>query len=365
MESTNKKGPKKLNKRFLIVLIVILIVGGGFGTYKYVYSLSHESTDNAQIEANVTPVIPHVSGYISKVYVQDNQFVKKGDTLLIIDDSEYALRLKEAEANLLIAQSNLDVTKENVSFSQTQIATADASVNSASSNIENAEIRVWRANQDFERYSNLYKEKVVTEQQFEQAKAEKEMAEKQLEVLKRQKEVASGQRGSSVSQSKVMESQVSVSQGRIEQSQAVVDEAKLNVSYCVVIAQADGQISSVNVVPGQLIQAGQPLFNIVLSDDLWIIANFKETQIENMQVGQKVNIEIDAFPNAEFEGTVSSMSPGTGSIFTLLPPDNSTGNFVKIVQRVPVKIQLSTQNSELYKKLRPGLSANVTVTTKS
>ncbi len=363
METQEKKGKKKLNKRFLLVLIILLVVGGSFGAYKYVYSLSHESTDNAQIEANVTPVIPHVSGYISKVYVKDNQFVKKGDTLLVIDDREYTLRLKEAEANLAIAQSNLNVTKENVSLSQSQVVTANQSVGSAETSIESAEVRLWRANKDYERYNNLLEENVITEQQFEQAKAEKEMAEKQLELLKRQKEIAASQKGSSLSQSRVVESQVNVSQGRIEQSQAMVDEAKLNLSYCVIIAQADGQVSDVNVVAGQLVQAGQSLFNIVLSNDIWIIANFKETQIEHMQEGQHVDVEIDAFPDAEFKGEILSISPGTGSLFTLLPPDNSTGNFVKIVQRVPVKISISG-NADAFKKLRPGLSAEVTVTTK-
>lgn len=365
MEPEEKKEPKKLNKRFLLVLIVILIVGGGFGIYKYSYSKNHETTDNAQVVADITPVIPHVSGYIKKVYVTDNQFVKKGDTLLVIDNTEFALRVAEAEATVAIAQGNLGVSKENVGLSHAQVATANASVTSAGTSIESAKIRVWKANQDFNRYANLLKENAATQRQFETAKAEKETAEKQLELVERQKEIASSQKGSQVSQEKVIESQISVSKSKIDQSMAQLNVAKLNLSYCVVLAQEDGQVSSVKIVDGQLISAGQPLFNIVLLNNLWVNANFKETQIGKMKEGQPVNVEIDAFPGVEIKGTISSISPGTGSIFTLLPPDNATGNFVKIVQRVAVKIELSKEDSEAIRKLRPGLSAEVTVTLKS
>ncbi|MCO5248504.1 MAG: HlyD family secretion protein [Chitinophagales bacterium] len=360
--TSKEQQPKKISKRFIIALILIISIGGTFGVYKYLYSLSHVSTDNAQIAADVYYVIPHVGGYVQTVHVTDNQIVKKGDTLLVIDDDEYALKVSEAQAALEIAKSNLEVTRQNLNLSETQVSTADASIAGAETSIEAAEIRVWRAESDFKRYEDLYQKNVITKQQYEQALAEKQAAEKQLDVIKQQKVVADKQKGSTASQTKVALSQIKVAEANVAQHEVVLKEALLNLSYCVITAPVDGQISTVGITSGQLLKAGQSLFNIVLMKSLWITANFKETQMTDMKVGQKVKIEIDAYPKDNFEGTVTSLSPATGALFSILPPDNATGNFVKIVQRVPVRIDFT--ESENLDKLRPGLSADVTVTTK-
>lgn len=349
-----------MSKKFTIIFILIVLLGGSYGTYKYIYALDHESTDNAQIDADIYYVIPHVTGYVKKVYVKDNQFVKKGDTLLVIESDPYFLKVKEAEAALAIAESNLAVAEQSVHFSETQISTADASVQSAETSIEAAKIRVWRATNDFERYKNLYEDKVITKQQYEKALAEKQAAEKQLQIIKQSKVIAKKKKGSSASQAKVAQSKIKVSKANIAQREAVLKEAKLNLSYCVITAPEDGQVSTVNTTKGQLIRSGQSLFNLVLTKKIWITANFKETQITNMKVGQKVEIEVDAFPDLEFHGRIQSISPATGALFSILPPDNATGNFVKIVQRVPIRIKI---DSKATKKLRPGLSAFVIVTT--
>lgn len=358
------KGPKRMNKKFSIILIVIVIVVGAFGIYKYSYAKSHESTDNAQVDADITAVNPHVSGYIKKVFVVDNQMVKKGDTLVVIDDNEYFLRVKEAEAALAIAQSNLSVAQQNVNFSETQISTADATVVGAEASIEEAQIRVWRAQKDFDRYTNLLKDKVITEQQYEKALAEKQAAEKQLQIIQQNKVIATTRKGSSSSQARVVLSQINVAKATIAQREAILSEARLNLSYCVILAPTDGQVSTIPITTGQLVQAGQSLFNIVLIHKMWIIANFKETQITNMKVGQNVAIQIDAFPDEKFHGVINSMSPATGALFSILPPENATGNFVKIVQRVPVRIEIKENDLAKLEKLRPGLSADVEVTTK-
>jgi membrane fusion protein (multidrug efflux system) len=363
-KSKEKNEPKKVSKKFLIVLVTIVLLGLCFGGYKYVHSLSHESTDNAQVDADVYFVIPHVSGYVQKVYVTDNQFVKKGDTLVAIDDDEYILKVNEAEAALANAQSNLEVAKQNANLSETQVNTANASIIGAETSIDAAKVRLWRAQNDFERYENLYKSNVITKQQYEQALAEKQTAEKQLDILQQQKIIADTKKGSSNSQTRVAQSQIKVALSNVKQREALLKEALLNLSYCVIIAPTDGQVSTVSVTNGQLLKSGQSLFNIVLSNNLWITANFKETQMTNMKPGQKVAIEIDAFPDLDLEGTVNSISPATGALFSILPPDNATGNFVKIVQRIPVRINFSAAQINKIKNLRPGLSAFVEVTTK-
>lgn len=360
----HNKEKKKLNKRFVIILALLVIVGGGIGVYKYKYSLNHEWTDNAQIEAKITSIVPRVSGYINKVYVEDDQYVKKGDTLFIIDQTEYKLNLAKANADLAIAENGVLVSEGTIDFTKTQILTADASVNSAKTSVESAEISLWKATQNYNRYSNLVKEGVVTQQQFEEVKAEKETAEKQLEFIKEQELVANSQKNSTQSQMKVSEGQLKVSEARIQQAKTAIEAAELNLSYCVVTAPCDGQVSTIDLVEGQLLQAGRPAFNLVANDNLWVIANFKETQIRDLQEGQECEIRVDAFEDEPLKGRVESIAPGTGSTFTLLPPDNATGNFVKIVQRVPVKVVLAGNKEEELKKLRPGLSVEVTVTTK-
>lgn len=363
-ETNQNKEKKKLNKRFIIILGLLVLIGGSIGIYKYSYSLNHEWTDNAQIEATITPIIPRVSGYVEKVFVKDDQFVKKGDTLLIIDRTEYKLRLAQAQADLAIAESGAIVSAGTVDLTKTQVLTADASVSSAKTNIEAAEIRVWRANQDYERYLNLVKDKVVTQQQFEQVKAEKESAEKQLEFIKEQERIASTQKSSSQTQTKVSEGQHKVAEARIAQAKTAVEVAELNLSYCVITAPCDGQVSKIELVEGELLQAGRPVFNLVLNDDLWVIANFKETQISDLKEGQICEMSIDAFDDIQLKGKIESIAPGTGSTFTLLPPDNATGNFVKVVQRVPVRVKLDELDKKIVERLRPGLSVEVTVTTK-
>ena len=363
-ETSNKSveaAPKKRSKTFPIVLIVLLLVGGWFGTSKYLHAQHHEETDDAQIEANISPVIPRVAGYVKEVRVKDNQFVKKGDTLLILDDRDLALRVKQAEAALATAQSNLGAAQANTNASKANIATTQAGISTADAQIEAAKINVWRATQDFERYSNLIKDHSITQQQFEQAQAAKETAEKQLQILIQQKNQVAQQTNAVSSQSNATSSQIGVASAVIKQKEVDVAEAKLNLSYAIVLAPESGVISKVNVQEGQFLQAGQSLFSVVLSNDVWVVGNFKETQFEKMRIGQRVVISADAFPGHEFEAKLASFSPATGSRFALLPPDNASGNFVKVVQRLPVKIEFANPSDSLVKQLRPGMNVDVDV----
>ncbi|HTD95262.1 MAG TPA: HlyD family secretion protein [Chitinophagaceae bacterium] len=356
-----KTAPKKKNPVFLIILIALVLGGGWFGISKYQHSLHHEETDDAQISADISPVIPRVAGYVMDVKVKDNQKVKRGDTLMVLDSRDYVLKVEQAEAALLIAESNLGSARATTSAARANIATSQASIGTVDAQIEAAKINVWRATQDYDRYANLIKDHSITQQQFEQADAAKQTAEKQLSILQEQKKQASQQTNAVAVQSTATASQINVADATIKQRKVDVDAAELNLSYTVITAPQDGLVSKVNVQAGQYVQAGQALFSIVHSESVWVIANFKETQLDKMTIGQRVIVEADAFPNHKFEATLTSFSPATGSTFALLPPDNASGNFVKVVQRLPVKIEFKNSADSLVKKLRPGMNVMVDV----
>ena len=355
------KMKKKRSKKFLIVLIVLVVLGGWYGYTKYEYYSKHAETDDAQIEANISPVIPRISGYVTSIRVSDNQMVKKGDTLLVLDDRDLKLKLNEAEAALATAESNLAAAKANTGAISSTISTSRAAVQTADAQIETAKVNVWRTTQDYQRYSNLIKDHSITQQQYEQALAAKQTAERQLQVLIDQRNQVATQTGVSSSQSAAAGEQIGVATSVIKQRQVDVDNAKLNLSYTVITAPEDGMVSKINVQPGQFLQAGQMLFSIVLNDQVWVVANFKETQLNKMTVGQKVTVTADVIPGHDFEATVSSFSPATGAKFSLLPPDNASGNFVKVVQRLPVKIDFTNKNDSLIKRMRPGMNVTASV----
>lgn len=363
MESNieSKSTKKKRNPVFLIILAIIVIGGGWYGISKYTYSQHHEDTDDAQVSADIIPVIPRVAGYITDIRVRDNQQVKKGDTIMLLDNRDYVIKVQQAEAALEIAKSSLSTAKATTTAAKANIATSQASVGTVDAQIEAAKVTLWRASQDFERYENLFKDHSITQQQYEQASAAKQTAEKQLAILQEQKKQAQQQTNAVAVQSNATGAQINVAEATIHQKEVEVDAAKLNLSYTVITAAQDGLVSKVNVQPGQYIQAGQPVFTLVHSDNVWVIANFKETQLDKMKEGQKVTVKVDAYPGHKFDAVLSSFSPATGSTFALLPPDNASGNFVKVVQRLPVKIEFADPNDSLVKKLRAGMNVFVDV----
>lgn len=353
--------PKKKNRAFVIILILLVIVGAAFGITKYTHAQHHEGTDDAQVAANISPVIPRVSGYVQEVHVGDNQAVKKGDTLIVMDNRDLTIKLEQAQAALATAQSNRTAAQASTSASSSSISTARAAVGTIDAQIAQAQINIRRSTQDYDRYANLIKDHSITQQQFEQAEAAKETAEKQLLILQQQRAQAATQIGVTSSQSGATSKQINVADAVIKQRQADVDDAKLNLSYAVVVAPADGLVSKVNVQPGQYLTAGQSLFSIVLKQNLWVVANFKETQLEKMKTGQIVTVEVDAFPGHEFQAKITSLSAATGASYAILPPDNASGNFVKVVQRVPVKIEFTNANDAMLQRLRAGMNVDVEV----
>lgn len=352
--------PAKKNKVFPIVLIALVVVGGTFGLTKYIHSQHHEETDDAQVEASVSPVIPRISGYVTEIRVKDNQKVKKGDTLVILDNRSELIQVAQTTAALEGTKSNLNVAEATTLASRSNIATFQANIATVDAQIEAAKIVLKRATQDYDRYANLIKDRSITLQQFEQAEAAKQTAERQLVVLTEQRNAATRQTSAAATQSTATERQSGVVKANIQQRMADLDNAKLNLSYTVITSPLDGNVSKVNVQVGQLLQAGQSLFSVVANDAPWVVANFKETQLAKLRPGQKVVVRIDAVPGHKYEAKIASISPATGARFALLPPDNASGNFVKTVQRISVKIEF-TGGDNFVKSLRAGMNAFVDV----
>lgn len=360
-----KKKKKKTNKKFIIIISIMVVLTLVIGGYVYIHGLSHEETNDAQIKSNMTPIIPHVSGYINTVYVTDNAHIKKGDTLFTIDAQDYLVQLAQAKATLAEAKSNLAVAKASIGTSEANAQASQSQVSSAVGNIETAKIKLRRATNDFQRYKNLYQSHSITKQKFEQAQAAKEEAQKELGIMKDRRKMSASQSTAASSQTEIAEKQVAVAKARVESARAMVDKAKLDIGYTAVTASFDGQLSSVDLQSGQFVSPGQSLFYLVNSQEKWVVANFKETQLTEIKVGQKVDIQVNAYPNIDFKGEITSLSPATGARFSLLPPDNATGNFVKTVQRLPVKIDFTTDNdAKELEKLRSGMNADIDVHTK-
>lgn len=377
MEETTQE--KKSSKKLLMPVIGIIILGcAAFFAYKKIsYALHNEDTENSQLECNIIPIAPRIQGYVDVIYVNENQRVKKGDTILKLDDRDLKIRLQQAIINAKSAGANVNVIKSNVTSADasasavsTSIITAQAGIETARANVEAAKVRVWNATENFKRYEKLFNQTSATQAQYDAALAEKEAAEKQVAVLEKQVQaaeaqlkVAQQQAAASRTQASGVGTQVNLAEVGIQQQQANVDFAQLQLSYAYVIAPSDGFISKKNVQVGQLVNPGQILMSIVDDSHLWITANFKETQIENMKIGQDVEVKVDAYPDKTFKGKIESLQAATGSKFSLLPADNATGNFVKVVQRVPVRIALLDDKNDHF-DLRAGMNVNVAVKVK-
>ncbi|MDP4150532.1 MAG: HlyD family secretion protein [Bacteroidota bacterium] len=347
----NENQPKRKGKKliFPIILALVLIGALAFTAKEYFYYQSHEVTDDAQIDGDISPVIARASGYVREIRFTDNQFVHAGDTLVVLDDRDYRIKLQQAEAGLSSVRQSVDV-------SQGQVTEARSGVGTAEANVEAAKVRVNKANLDFERYQNLYNDKAITKAQYDDAKAEKDEADAALKVAQSQVPVQTRRVSTN-------ERQVGATASNLASRQADIDFAKLQLSYTVITAPTDGIASKRLIQVGQLVQAGQTMVAIVNTKSMYITANFKETQLEHLHIGEKVDITVDAYGDKTMQGAVESFSGSTGAKMSLLPPDNATGNFVKVVQRLPVRIKIETDSS-FTNLLRPGMSVSVVVHTK-
>ncbi|MFB9841078.1 HlyD family secretion protein [Mucilaginibacter ginsenosidivorans] len=337
---------KKPNRVLPIILGVILIGGIIFGIKEYIYYSKHIDTDDAQVDGDISPVVARVGGYVDSIFFEENGHVEKGQVLVKLDDRDYKVKLEQALAAKQSASAGVNV-------GQSQISSTAANSSSARAQVESAAAKLEKANKDYARYANLVKDGSVTQQQFDQVKSDRDVAEATYRAAQDQYKAALEQVGTT-------QSQLKVTNVGVTQRQADVDYAKLQLSYATITAPASGIASKKNIQVGQLVQPGQTLFSIVNDNSVYITANFKETQLTNMKDGQNVDIEVDAYPDMKLHGKVYNFSGATGAKFSLLPPDNATGNYVKVVQRVPVKIKLNASKDTLA-MLRPGMSVNVSV----
>lgn len=332
-----------------LIFGTIAIVVGYFAFTKITHAINYESTDNAQIESNAVPVLSRVSGYIENFKLLDYQQVKLGDTLAVIDDREYVLAVKQADADLLAAKADL-------SGAESQIPTIGSDQDVASAGISVEEVTLKQAKRDVARDEALFKEGSITQRQFERSQSAYQTAVQMLASSKSKLRQAGTQTGNA-------NAQIQRAKANIAAKETALEKARLNLSYTKIIAPSAGKLGKTNLKTGQYVQGGQQLFSLVSHDKYWIVANFKETQIEYMKVGQLVDIIIDGYPDQKISGTITGFSDATGAKFSLLPPDNSTGNFVKVTQRVPVTIKIN-QAETLKDMLKAGLSVDVDVKVK-
>ena len=342
----NKDSAKKTIRTTVIYAIVA--VGIIWVCSHFIHLGNVEWTDNAQVRRNIVPINSRVQGYIERICFDDFQQVKAGDTLVVIDNSEYLLRV--AQANAAYQRSLVDSTAMGTTISTTEnnLSVSDAA-------IEELRIRLEQAERDYRRYEQLLEQKAVTRQQYEMMKVNYEAMKSKYDMLVRQKQ--------STHLVKTEQTQrLEQRRAEIEAAKAAYDLAELNLSYTVITAPCDGIASRKNIQLGQLIQPGQNLLSLVEIDNVWVIANYKETQTTNITEGMEVEVRVDAVKDVVYKGVVTTIANATGSQYSVVPIDNATGNFVKIEQRIPVRIDFTDENSvEELKRLRSGMNAECEV----
>jgi membrane fusion protein (multidrug efflux system) len=325
---TTPAAPQPGGRRRLAFAVMGVVLAGllAVGARRWWLGRTHVSTDDAQVDGHIIPILPKVGGFVAAVRVIENQQVKVGDTLVVLDDRDYRVRLTQADADLAVALAGVS---------------NKARVGQAEAQVEQAQANAAKAHADLDRLRPLAEQDIVSKQLLDAAEASARAADAAL---------ASAQ------------ASLLAADARVGAMRAARDQAALNLSYTRITAPASGVVSKKSVEVGQLVQAGQPLMSIVPLDDVWLTANLKETQIENVKPGDPVDFTVDAYSGIDFKGHVESLSPATGARFSLLPPDNATGNFTKVVQRVPVRIRPDAVDAA--HPLRPGMSVTVTIGTR-
>lgn len=330
------------------ILILCFLVGGlVYVCSRFIHLGNVEYTDNAQVRQHITPVNTRVQGFIKKICFEEFQPVKKGDTLLIIEDAEFKLRVAQAEADLSNALVGRSVTTAGIETTQSNIGVSDAS-------IEEVKVTMENARRELQRYEKLLKEDAVTRQQYDNIKTAYEAAKARYQQASRAKRSTSLVKNEQTHR-------LGQNEAAVKLAKANLDLARLNLSYTVITATCDGITGRKNIHEGQLVQPGQAMVDIVDGTDLWVVANYRETQLPNIHEGAEVTMTADAVPGVKYKGVVESISDATGAAFSLIPQDNATGNFVKVEQRIPVRIRLKGNSKADMKKLRAGFNVECKV----
>ena len=353
-ESTPPNGEPRKKRNFILPIILVLVVIAGIWAFRtWTYGRAHESTDDAQVDGNIIPVLARVGGYITTVPVIENQHVTEGQSLATIDDAQYRVALAQAQADLAAAQAQAG-TSQAPGETQAQVQTATGQHQAQDAQILAAQAAYTRAQADLARMNDLVSKAIVSRQQLDAARATADAAHAPVIAAQRQAAASNAQISNA-------QAGVRVAKARLAAAQAAEDNAKLQLSYTKVTAPATGLVSRKEIEVGQLVAPGAPLMSIVADTGIWVTANFKETQLSDIQVGQPVEFEVDAYGGCIAYGKVESLSGATGARFALLPPDNSTGNFTKVVQRLPVRIAVTKTCDN--RPLRPGMSVVVHIRT--
>lgn len=331
-----------------IVTVAVMAVAAVWVCGKFVHLGDVEFTDNAQVRQQIVPVNSRVQAYVKEIRFKEFEPVRKGDTLVVIDDADMRLRVAQARADWQNAVAGRGVADRSVGVASANVAVSEASIAEAKVVMEMAEA-------DFGRYGKLLEQNAVTRQQYEGARTDYEAKKARYEMLARQRKATS---------SVVEETRQRIAQNDagVELAKALLETAELNLSYCVITAPCDGYASRKEIQVGQLVQPGQTLLDIVDSADVWVIANYKETQLRHIAPGSEADIRVDAVPGVTFRGRVVSLSKATGASLSILPQDNSAGNFVKVRQRVPVRIEFGKDNNAAdMSRLRAGMNVECEV----
>lgn len=340
----NKKNLKRI---YNVVIIVLMLLALGYVCSRFVHLGNVEYTDDAQVWRHIMPLNARIGGFIKEIRFEDYQQVKRGDTLVVIEDAEYQLLLAQAEAQLKGSRSGSSAVSAGMNTTASNVRVADAGIEEARVNMENAKA-------DDERFAALLQKDAVTRQQYDNAHARYEAARaRYLQAMSQKQSTA-------LVQSEQAQ-RLSQTNAGASVAEAAVNLARLNLSYTVIVATCDGVMSRKDIHVGQLVQPGQQLACIVDADQVWVVANYRETQMKHIAVGNKVEFTADAIPGVRYIGEVEAVAGGTGSAFSPIPVDNATGNFVKVEQRVPVRIKVTTDDAEAVARLLAGLNVETEV----
>ncbi len=353
----NNNSKKKLG---LVVLMVVVIIGAVSLFFYLGYKATHITTDDAYVDGSIHSIASKVTGTVTNIYIKDNQAVKKGDLLLEIDQADYRVKVNEASSGVGAENAKLVEIGTRIEVSKNQLSELTAGLEAAKANLELQVANLKQAERDSLRAENLYKSETISLDRYEKTRTAQTVAQAQVKAAREQVVKAEKALETQKSVVRQVESLKAAQGSAVREKEAKFDAAQLNYGYTKIYAPSDGYISKKSVELGNQIKVGQPLMAVVSLDDIHIAANYKETQLEKIRPGQKVKIKVDTYPGKTFSGKVESIMAGTGAVFSLFPPENATGNYVKVVQRIPVKIVLDKDTDKEH-ILRIGMSVVPTV----
>jgi len=345
----------------LFVVVGLIMVAGIVSILLYVkYKATHISTDDAFVEGRIHSIASKVVGTVKKVNVQDNQFVKTGETLLELDPIDYDVRVNEASTSLEAERMKLNEQESKAKAAGQQMVELEAQLKAARANLAAEEANLAQSRTDLVRYEGLYKKDAVSKERYERVATGFKVTEAQLEAARARLKQAEAAIATQTAVVKQAENGVTTQRAQIKNKEAMLAQADLNRSYTRILAPVDGYVTKKSVETGNQVSVGMPLLAVVPLDDIWVVANYKETQLKNVRRGQQVSIKADMYSDRKFKGVVDSIMAGTGTVFSLFPPENATGNYVKVVQRIPVKILLDKESNRDH-VLRVGMSVVPTI----